>query len=154
MSEARIRLDSADKLLAQIRPTKVLRAMSERLDWLEGRLVGFSRRLVLERKDNLLALESRLKRGLNSGDLERQRVLLSAISKRLRVAVVRELGVASERVEGTAKRLYAVNPEGVLARGYAIVFSSGRGIRSVSDVSKGDLIRVRVADGEISGEVI
>jgi exodeoxyribonuclease VII large subunit len=109
---------------------------------------------VLERKDNLLALESRLKRGLNSGDLERQRVLLSAISKRLRVAVVRELGVASERVEGTAKRLYAVNPEGVLARGYAIVFSSGRGIRSVSDVSKGDLIRVRVADGEISGEVI
>lgn len=153
-SEAKLRLGSAEKLLAQIRPTKVIRSMGERVDWLEGRLVGFSKRILSERKERLVVIERRLKRGLNIGDLERRELLLTSLSKRLHVAIGRSLAIASERVEGAALRLNGVNPEGVLARGYAIVFSSGRVVRSVNDVSKGDLIKVRVADGEISGEVL
>jgi len=49
---------------------------------------------------------------------------------------------------GLAARLDALNPLAVLRRGYAIVRSDGQLVRSVSQISHGDRLSVRVADGE------
>jgi exodeoxyribonuclease VII large subunit len=53
------------------------------------------------------------------------------------------------------KRLVALNPFQVLARGYAVVTRQADGslVRSVDDVREGDGLRVRVSDGDVEGTV-
>lgn len=52
-------------------------------------------------------------------------------------------------------RLAALDPTGVLARGYAIAThrGTGRAVRSVSEVAPGDGVDVRVADGAFGAVV-
>ena len=65
------------------------------------------------------------------------------------------MSVRRERLTGLALRLSALNPDAVLQRGYAAVShgSTGRVIRSVSQVGSGDPIDVRVSDGRFAGTV-
>jgi exodeoxyribonuclease VII large subunit len=53
-----------------------------------------------------------------------------------------------ERLTGLAARLDALNPLAVLQRGYAVVRRDGQLVRSVTQVSSGDRLSVRVSDGE------
>jgi exodeoxyribonuclease VII large subunit len=55
----------------------------------------------------------------------------------------------------TAARIAAVDPEVQLARGWSITRrSDGSVVRSVADVSDGELISTAVADGTVSSTVI
>jgi exodeoxyribonuclease VII large subunit len=57
---------------------------------------------------------------------------------------------ASERVVLAAGKLDSLSPLGVLARGYAIAFDSeGRIVKRAADVNSGDMLRVRVSEGEM-----
>jgi exodeoxyribonuclease VII large subunit len=61
----------------------------------------------------------------------------------------------ASHVDGISKRLLALNPEGVLARGYAIVTrkADGRVVMEPSALSLGDDLHVRVRDGEFEARV-
>ena len=52
-------------------------------------------------------------------------------------------------------QLDALSPLRVLERGYAIALhqSTGRAVRSQSEVKEGDRLRVRVSDGEFDAKV-
>jgi exodeoxyribonuclease VII large subunit len=52
------------------------------------------------------------------------------------------------RLIGTVARLDALSPLAVLQRGYAVVRRDGQLVRSIAEVSPGDQLSVRVADGE------
>jgi exodeoxyribonuclease VII large subunit len=52
------------------------------------------------------------------------------------------------RLIGTVARLDALSPLAVLQRGYAVVRRDGQLVRSIAEVSSGDQLSVRVADGE------
>jgi len=52
-----------------------------------------------------------------------------------------------------AAALNALNPLAVLTRGYSAVFSEGRVVKSVKDVSVGDNIELCVSDGSITANV-
>ena len=57
------------------------------------------------------------------------------------------------RLSGVAARLDALNPLAVLQRGYAVVQRDGQLVRSVRQVSPGDVVSVRVSDGEFDATV-
>ena len=82
----------------------------------------------------------------------RQRVddLLAAAHAHLR----HDLRLRRERLEGLTARLEALSPLATLERGYAIVrqASTGAVVDSVSRVSAGDRLMVRVADGEFGAK--
>ena len=65
-------------------------------------------------------------------------------------AIRHEIALQSAAVAGLIQTLQAVGPDTVLARGYAVVRNSADGsvVRSVSQVSAGDELQVRVSDGE------
>lgn len=48
--------------------------------------------------------------------------------------------------------LEALNPDAILKRGYAVVRKSGQTIRSSAEVKPGDLLNIRLSDGEIVTE--
>ncbi len=83
--------------------------------------------------------------------LERDRERVEYFEGRLRVTGPRLVENAATRVAHDAARLQDLSPLAILARGYAAGFASdGRTVvRSVSQVSRGDRIVIRVSDGRM-----
>jgi exodeoxyribonuclease VII large subunit len=103
--------------------------------------------------------------------LNEQRAHLRLVSPRARVASAKQrvdellhranaatrhsLDLRRAAIEGVVQTLYAVGPSSVLARGYAIVtrVDDGDVVRSVGQVTSGDLMDVRVSDGSFGAQV-
>jgi exodeoxyribonuclease VII large subunit len=85
-------------------------------------------------------------------DNARQRV--DEFLHRATSAIRHELALKTAAVGGLIQTLQAVGPDTVLARGYAVVRDSADGsvVRSVSQVSAGDELQVRVSDGDFGAQ--
>ncbi len=151
--EARLRLRAAEASLARIRPDRVLELFSVRFATFHRRLVEALKRSQAERVRLVDQYQQRLLRAYRAEDLEQQGVGLRLLAERLQAAVARAVEVAQSKVASSHARLEAVSPQSVLARGYSIVHSNSKHVRSFRDVSQGDAIDIRVADGLISGIV-
>jgi exodeoxyribonuclease VII large subunit len=68
----------------------------------------------------------------------------------------RDLTLWRERLDGQHGRLLALSPLATLERGYAVVqrWEDGRLVTSVGQVTAGDGVAVRVADGSFAAEVL
>ena len=83
---------------------------------------------------------------------DRQRV--DDLSHRAILAMDNGLAKTRQRLAGQRLRLGALDPTGVLARGYAIVTTpAGAVVSSVARARPGDPLRVRVADGSFGASV-
>ncbi len=109
------------------------RALTGRLDAERARLANQAQRL--RRISPALRLAT-----------DRQRV--DDLARRAGLAMAGRLRHERERLRSQHLRLIALAPDRVLARGYAIVSRpDGTVIRAVAQVTAGDRLRVRVADG-------
>ncbi|OGO74210.1 MAG: exodeoxyribonuclease VII large subunit, partial [Chloroflexi bacterium RIFOXYC12_FULL_59_14] len=112
---------------------------------------------LLERGSNDLAnLESRLKFYSPARRLQSERQRADEWSRRLLAAQSHRLALEAGTVEGLGKRLVALSPFEVLARGYAVVTRPADGslIRKVGQVKADDEIQVRVSDGQFGAKVV
>ena len=57
------------------------------------------------------------------------------------------LNSCESNLREVASKLTALNPLAVLARGYSVTYLKGTPVSSVSDLSEGDLIRIKFKDG-------
>jgi exodeoxyribonuclease VII large subunit len=82
--------------------------------------------------------------------LANARQRLDDASGKMQDAVKHNLSLKRERVNSWLAQLNAYNPLNVLARGYAVVRkeSNGEVVRSVTQVTAGEHLTVRVSDGE------
>jgi len=114
--------------------------IGERLADARGRLVALRRSLALAGPARQL--------------IERRRQVADLDQRLARAAGVR-LALARSGLAGQATRLAALDPLAVLARGYAHVSrtSDGAIVRRRADVSPGDGLRIRVADGAFDAVV-
>ncbi|MDQ6789424.1 MAG: exodeoxyribonuclease VII large subunit [Candidatus Dormibacteraeota bacterium] len=149
------RLAERRRRLGQALPA-LLRRRSDRLERLRAELARLSpNRQVERRQEHLLGLGSRLATAGNralrdrSASLEGRRVharLRRAVDERLRGA---EMALAQRR-----RRLEALSPDLVLARGYSITLDErGRLLRSASETAPDREIQVRLAEGALSAQV-
>jgi exodeoxyribonuclease VII large subunit len=132
-----------------------LRNRRERLAALHQRLMSLDPRSVLRRDQRELAALSTRLRDAGRLPIRRRRERLVALGFTLRGRgrpMVREARAAYAEL---CTHLDALSPLRVLERGYAIAIheSSGRAIRSQSEVKEGDKLRVRVSDGEFPAKV-
>ncbi len=124
-----------------------------RLQELSGRLGKLQpQRVLIERKAKLLMLEDRL-RHATARRID-QRHALRVIERAFRGAAARHVHRQRERLRGCERQLTAVDPHGVLRRGYSITTHvDGRLIRSATEVSAGDSVVTRVTDGSFGSTV-
>ena len=100
-----------------------------------------------------------LRRRLEARDVRRVtadwRLRLTRIDGRLRQTARARTQGAELQSRELAARLHALSPLAVLGRGYAVCWDATRTsiIRSASTVSRGDAVRVTLADGELQCEV-
>lgn len=119
----------------------------------ESTVRWMTRRLADERV-RVASLAQRLTRLSPAERLAADRQRVDDLARRANRALAAQLRHERERLRGQQLRLAALDPHGVLARGYAIVQTTGGAVvRSVGQVTPGDRLTVRVADGAFGATV-
>lgn len=111
-------------------------------------LVPDRKHVLAALKDDSRQLEQRVRLQLQTArsGLGQQASLLT---ERLEYLVVR----GKDELENRRQLLQALNPEAILRRGYAIVRSQGRTLRSTRRLKTGAIVEVRLADGRFRASV-
>lgn len=111
-------------------------------------LVPDRKHVLAALKDDSRQLEQRVRLQLQTArsGLGQQASLLT---ERLEYLVVR----GKDELENRRQLLQALNPEAILRRGYAIVRSQGRTLRSTRRLKSGAIVEVRLADGRFRASV-
>ena len=95
-----------------------------------------------------------LKRLSPKARIQGDRQRLDELSYRLLNSLSHYYEMQRAHINAAEQRLNDLNPQTVLSRGYAIISEvDGRNVRSVAQVKTGDLLNVRVSDGEFDVEV-
>jgi exodeoxyribonuclease VII large subunit len=127
------------------------------LDDLQGLLTSYFSRLssstsslLTEYRALVSSLASRLKYVSPERRIQSENQRLDELSRRALSALTHRVQLQSRYVDGMSKRLMSLNPEAVLARGYAIVTrrEDGTVVASVTEARGG--MKVRVRDGEFN----
>jgi len=86
--------------------------------------------------------------------LTKQTQKLDYLEARLHAAIKQKLASCEQRFIKTAQGLDLVSPLATLLRGYAIVTKDNHVVQSINDVSAGDNIQIKLADGVLNGVII
>ena len=106
------------------------------------------RTLIPQRRQTLRALmDSRALREPRRTLIDPERARLDALRSRMQAAYRAQTTRERMSLELWHEKLQALNPAGVLNRGYAAVYSGRRVLESVADVRTGMKLRIRLADG-------
>jgi len=83
-----------------------------------------------------------------------RRELLESHFERCDFALKDRMHRYQQQLERMSIKLEALNPSGVLERGYACVSSGGRIRSSVSELTPGELLNIRFQDGSVQAEIM
>jgi exodeoxyribonuclease VII large subunit len=115
---------------------------------LQSRLNSATLNLIAEQKSSLSSLVSELRYVSPERQIQSGRQHVDELTRRARSSLLHHVQLHSAHIQGMQRRLQALNPMAVLARGYAVVTRNEDG-SVVSRVEQaGDEMTVRVSDGE------
>ncbi len=128
--------------------------LARRVNALETRMgTAFDNRLRLSRK-KLEALAASRVLTSPEGAYRHRRESLAGLERRLMLASDRRLEVGRQNLSRVAAGLTALNPLGVLGRGYALVQDDeGHVVTSAESLRTDDLVTLRLADGRASARI-
>jgi len=135
-------------------PARRIERWGFELERLGDRLRQAARTQLDSRATALVRLEDRMHRSFGPAAMLSLRSDLDRAESALEQAGARFVRVRLEALRGLEGQLAALDPAAPLARGYALVRGASGFVRSRQDVRAGDEIRVQVADGEFSAEVL
>ncbi|MCQ6558148.1 exodeoxyribonuclease VII large subunit [Paenibacillus mendelii] len=149
------RLDRVRRSPIFMNPRKYMLQQAERLDRLKERLEQRTLRKAERSRDKLLRLQGALA-GAHPGEkaaFEAKR--LQAAAGRLESAMGSLMKERRMQVASTIRQLDALSPLKVMSRGYSLVYDEkeNRLIKSIEDVQPGDLVKVKLADGQLDCQV-
>jgi len=113
-----------------------------------SRLTDLISGLLADHQASVSALAARLKYVSPERRIQSEYQHIDELSRRAVSALTHRIQLQSARVDGISKRLGALNPTGILSRGYAIITrkSDGKVVSQVAQ-AQGEM-SVRVSDGE------
>ncbi len=109
--------------------------------------------LIARHAQQVEGLVERMRSRLPDTAFQRQRV--DDVLERGKAALMGLVRYRWEQVNGLEQTLAALNPAGVLARGFAVLtdLQTNRTVISVTQVVRGDIVRATVSDGSFEAEV-
>ena len=122
------------------------------LDIMTQRLVTAFSAGIARRESRLSGLVSELRLASPELRLVKAQSRLESLTGSLTAAMKQRLDSSSMLLDKYASQLFALSPFNILERGYSITMKNGSAV-SASDLSAGDEITVRFADGSAEAEV-
>ncbi|WP_195283379.1 exodeoxyribonuclease VII large subunit [Harryflintia acetispora] len=75
---------------------------------------------------------------------------VDSLGERLRAQMAQQMRLRRERLHAQGALIESLSPLRTLARGYSVLKKEGEGVRSVSQVRRGDALTAFLADGQLS----
>jgi exodeoxyribonuclease VII large subunit len=154
MSFNKERLNRAQKSYAFRYPQKLCQQKEQELDKLIDRLYRESRRNIKSKKERYQQLAHLLLRNHPKEKVKRlaeqHQVLMKALVKDMQ-AILKQHQML---FVSTASKLHALSPLKTMERGYSLVYNEQQQlVKSTKHVSAGEMVRVRLSDGDLHCEV-
>jgi exodeoxyribonuclease VII large subunit len=113
-----------------------------------SRLISSTLSLAAERRNLLTSLTTQLRYNSPARQIRSESQRVDDLSRRASSSVLHQTKLQSAHINGMQRRLDALNPLAVLARGYAVVTrkEDGKVVSRVAQAS--DVMNIRVSDGE------
>lgn len=168
--------NSLEALLQAKSPQPALAHRQENIGYLEERLFNCISSIMqknqqeLEKKAiqlnalspvrNLLLLDNRLSELLRLMNklfyalCENKGNRLAFSLERLKNATINVLNNKNILISGLESSLKVLDPDNALKRGYAMVYKEGRIVPTIKSVMRGDLLQIKMADGEMEVQVL
>ena len=140
--------------LSNQRPAYRLQQQKQRLDELTSRADRAIHRILEKRAASLNQLETKLQANAPKHLLAKQTQRAAQLDSRLHQTMQQIIERKHSKFAVLASRLNSVSPLNTLQRGYSITQDTKTGsvIQSVKDVTKGQDITIRLADGSIDAQ--
>jgi exodeoxyribonuclease VII large subunit len=152
--QARQRLSRLPISRAESRVSALLHRQAQRLDDFSFRLESALTAQLRQRQDQVADLAAAVLRHDPRQSLAEARERLQALRARIDRSLERTLRRAAVRIGALDARLNSLSPLAVLDRGYALVLSAqGALIRSTDQLTSGDQLTTRLADGSFTSRV-
>jgi len=152
MDQSRARLDAMRKALSD--PRRVIGERRLALDRLLSRQERIFRERLKRARGRLADTDQRLARAHPRVRLAAVREAIARMHQRAERSAHARQAQATRQLETLAGRLDALSPLKVLSRGFALARDGrGRLVRRATDLSVGDTVRVRVAEGSFDAGV-
>jgi exodeoxyribonuclease VII large subunit len=136
--------------LHALRPQARLQLLQRRQQDARRRLDALWREQLEQRRARLRHAAAVLRATQPRRRLAQLRERLQALGQRPQAAVARALKRDALKLGALARSLEAVSPLATVARGYSILTDEhGRLVRSSAQVESGDVLRARLAEGEL-----
>ena len=130
-------------------------ALRQSLDAMSNAMASSLNRQVKAARQHLMVLSASPAVQGPTGYLEQRNQSVELLKNRLVAAQNQNITRAKQRYIAQISKLEAMSPLKVLTRGYSMVQTErGEVVRSVSQVSLGERIRVRLSDGTLSATVM
>ena len=130
-------------------------ALRQSLDAMANAMASSLNRQVKAARQHLMVLSASKALQSPTGYLEQRNQSVELLKNRLVAAQNQNITRAKQRYIAQISKLEAMSPLKVLTRGYSMVQTErGEVVRSVSQVSLGERIRVRLSDGTLSATVM
>ena len=130
-------------------------ALRQSLDAMSNAMASSLNRQVKAARQHLMVLSASKALQSPTGYLEQRNQSVELLKNRLIAAQNQNITRAKQRYIAQISKLEAMSPLKVLTRGYSMVQTErGEVVRSVSQVSLGERIRVRLSDGTLSATVM
>ena len=150
--------ENSQKILLSTRslksPLTLLKEQSQSLDNFELRLSGAIQSIATHAKQNFQILTNQL---YQSSALQKFRICKDRLNNNMKSLKVQQENLIEKRkltLQSMSSNLNAVSPLAVLDRGYAIVMNNeGQALKSSREVKVGDILKTRLADGELISNV-
>lgn len=114
----------------------------------QSRLVSSTLNLLAEKRTLLSSLASQLRYVSPDRRIQSERQRVDELARRAHSSLIHHFQLQSSHVKGMQKRLEALNPLAVLARGYAVVTRKDDNSVVSRVAQASDEMKVRVSDGE------
>lgn len=133
---------------AELATTITLEDLHFQLSTFNSRLTSSTLNLIAAKQAGLASLTSQLRYLSPQRRIQSEAQRVDELSRRLLSSLIHRVQLQSSHVQGMTRRLEALSPLAVLARGYAVVTrkDDGKVVSRVADAR--DAMKVRVSDGE------
>ena len=153
LDKARERMGYLQKALWQQHPTRQFEAMKSRLQQVYTALLRQQRAALIEQRHRLRLCTATLARQHPGVKIVQLRERLSRLLENHQASMRRRLLLSNHRLSLQIRSLDTLNPSKILARGFATVSKGDKLVTSVRQLSSGDDISIRLADGESNARV-
>jgi exodeoxyribonuclease VII large subunit len=148
------RLEVLRRMVERVEPRHAIAQGWRRVEEAERKLAGAVGMRVRVRGEGLVRLAHRLERGSPVVRIQRARERVEVLRARLDAAQMGRLAALGQKLEALSTQLRVVSPQAVLERGYSITrLKDGTIVRAASQVKTGDVLKTRLAEGEVQSVV-